>query len=74
MGLRDRRRIGVPAAICTAVIGVLLSFSSTAFAQGEYEPNDSYITAAGPIFADTTYSGTYETSNDVDYFYFYSHS
>jgi len=58
-------------AICLAVIGALLASAATASAAGPFEPNDSFITATGPIVAGTTYSGAYETSNDYDYFYFY---
>ncbi len=64
-------RFRSPTAICVAAVAALLVFASTAFASGEFEPNDSFITATGPIVAGTTYSGTYETSNDSDYFFFY---
>jgi len=36
-----------------------------------YEPNDSFITGAGPLLAGTTYSAGTETDNDVDLYYFY---
>lgn len=52
-------------------LSVGLLASAQAEAAGEWEPNDSYIEAAGPLVAGTTYSGTLETSNDRDYFYFY---
>lgn len=60
-----------PLAALVAAIGLLLVFAPAALAVGPFEPNDSYITATGPISAGTTYSGALETSNDVDYFYFY---
>lgn len=42
-----------------------------ASAQPPYEPNDSLLTAAGPLANNTTYTAADETENDVDYFYFY---
>jgi hypothetical protein len=58
-------------ALPIAVFGLLLACPPAALAVGPFEPNDSYITAAGPISAGTAYSGALETSNDIDYFYFY---
>lgn len=40
-------------------------------ALGEFEPNDSRQTAAGPLVSLQTYSATMETENDLDYFKFY---
>jgi hypothetical protein len=40
-------------------------------AGGEYEPNDSYDAATGPILAGTTYAAGFETLDDVDEFFFY---
>jgi hypothetical protein len=60
-----------PLVIFLAVLGLLLACAPAALAVGPFEPNDSYITAAGPISAGISYSGALETSNDVDYFYFY---
>jgi hypothetical protein len=54
-----------------AALGLLLVSAPAALAVGPFEPNDNYISAAGPISAGTDYSGTLETSNDIDYFYFY---
>lgn len=54
-----------------AALGLLLISAPAALGVGPFEPNDSYISAAGPISAGTAYSGALETSNDVDYFYFY---
>jgi hypothetical protein len=54
-----------------AVLSIFAAAAQSAIAAGEWEPNDSYLTAAGPLTAGTTYTGAFETSNDVDYFYFY---
>ncbi|HEX5593860.1 MAG TPA: hypothetical protein VFX35_10985 [Solirubrobacterales bacterium] len=45
--------------------------SSSALAQPPYEPNDSLLTAYGPLANNSTYTATDDTINDVDYFYFY---
>lgn len=60
-----------PAAVLVIALGMLLAYAPGALAVAPYEPNDSYISATGPISAGTTYSGALETSNDHDYFYFY---
>lgn len=54
-----------------AALGLICVAAPAASAVGPFEPNDNYISAAGPISAGTAYSGALETSNDVDYFYFY---
>ncbi|MDX6628292.1 MAG: hypothetical protein QOH00_538 [Gaiellales bacterium] len=50
-----------------AVVGIALAAPAVAEASGEYEPNDTPYTAAGPI-ADGTYSATIETANDQDWY------
>jgi hypothetical protein len=40
-------------------------------AQPPYEPNDSLLTAYGPLGLNQTYNAAIETENDSDYFYFY---
>ena len=60
-----------PAAVLVAVLGLVCAYAPAALAVAPYEPNDSYISATGPISAGATYSGALETSNDRDYFYFY---
>ena len=60
-----------PAAMLVVVLGLLFVHAPAALAVAPYEPNDSYISATGPISAGPTYSGALETSNDHDYFYFY---
>ncbi|MDQ3725698.1 MAG: hypothetical protein M3335_07400 [Actinomycetota bacterium] len=42
-----------------------------AMAQPAYEPNDSLLTAYGPLANNSSYVGADETENDVDFFYFY---
>jgi hypothetical protein len=49
----------------------LAALPAIASAAGEYEPNDSFITASGPITSGVLYKGTFETSNDIDYYFFY---
>lgn len=60
-----------PAAGLVVLLGLLCVCAPAAVATAPNEPNDSYISATGPISAGTTYSGALETSNDRDYFYFY---
>jgi hypothetical protein len=44
----------------------------TAVAQADpYEPNDTQVTAYGPLAEFTQYTGTIDTSNDQDWFVFY---
>lgn len=54
----------------TALTSLALS-AAPAMAEPPYEPNDTLLTAAGPLAASTTYMAGIETSNDVDYYYFY---
>jgi hypothetical protein len=44
---------------------------SSASAQPPYEPNDSLLTAYGPLANNAAYTATDDTINDVDYYYFY---
>ncbi|HZO07040.1 MAG TPA: hypothetical protein VFB52_11695 [Solirubrobacterales bacterium] len=64
---RDQVVAGV-LALC-AVIALILA--ATAYGAGEYEPNDSRETAAGPLAGGTDYTATFETDNDVDWYVFY---
>lgn len=63
----------VPAQMAIAAIGLalLLLSANGASAQPPFEPNDSLLTAAGPLANNTTYVAADETENDTDYFYFY---
>jgi hypothetical protein len=61
------RRISL---IATALVALSLS-ASAAIAQADpYEPNDSQITAYGPLVNGQDYVGTLDTINDMDWFYF----
>ncbi len=50
---------------------VLLVLASSASATGEFEPNDNRGQATGPLEGGKTYSATFETENDVDWYVFY---
>jgi hypothetical protein len=53
-------------------LGMLLGLAGGhASAQPPYEPNDSLLTAFGPLANNSTYKATDDTENDVDYYYFY---
>jgi len=66
-----RHRIPIVALSLIAALLVALVAASSAIAdQPTYEPNDTLPTAYGPL-APGKYSAVTETSNDVDYFYFY---
>lgn len=58
------------AVLCVAGLLMLL-LAGVAYGKGEYEPNDSRATAAGPLAGGTTYTATRETDNDVDWYRFY---
>lgn len=53
---------------------VLTTFSVSvpSAAAAPYEPNDSSVQATGPLMGGITYSAALETSNDEDWFYFYT--
>jgi hypothetical protein len=61
------RRAAITAMATTALA---LGLASNAAAQ-TYESNDGYLSAYGPIMADTAYSAALETENDQDYYFFY---
>lgn len=70
----DSRISPVRAAVAALLmaLGVLLALGgSSASAQPPYEPNDSLLTAYGPLSNNTTYQASLETENDFDYYYFY---
>jgi hypothetical protein len=50
----------------------LLSSASTALADGPYEPNESVTQAWGPMAGGAAHDAAIETSNDEDWFYFYT--
>lgn len=55
----------------TAFALSLLVFAPSASATGEFEPNDSRDTAYGPLEGGKSYTATFETENDVDWYIFY---
>ena len=59
------RRIFVVAAACLGA----LAFTSPAFAG---EPNDTELTATGPMAPGQPLEGAIEVSGDVDYYFFYT--
>lgn len=65
---RARSRFGLVLGI---VVLALLMLEGSAWAAGEYEPNDSRDTAFGPLAGGTWYEAGFETTNDVDWFKFY---
>lgn len=52
-------------------IAVALGAPPTAAGQGPGEPNDSILSATGPLLGGGTYSAALETPTDRDFFYFY---
>jgi hypothetical protein len=63
----------LPIAALGLLVALLVALMTTADAgadQPTYEPNDTLPTAYGPLVAGK-YSAVTETTNDVDYFYFY---
>ncbi|HEX5989375.1 MAG TPA: hypothetical protein VFY75_04085 [Solirubrobacterales bacterium] len=69
---RARRDAGTKRLAVAAIAALLMLFAADrASAQPPFEPNDSLLTAAGPLANNTTYTAADETENDVDYFYFY---
>ncbi len=61
------RIVGVASVLCL----LSLALSASAHAAQEYEPNDSRETAYGPLAGATSYTATFETDNDVDWYVFY---
>jgi hypothetical protein len=57
-------------AIATALVALSLSASAATAQADPYEPNDSKITAYGPLVNGQDYVGTLDTINDMDWFYF----
>jgi hypothetical protein len=50
---------------------VLMLPCAPSAAAAPYEPDNTILEAAGPLFANQTYSGAIETPGDRDFFYFY---
>jgi hypothetical protein len=66
------RRTGCAALGLLAMLALAPIFAPrVAVAAGPYEPNDSVLSAAGPLLAGQTYAAGLETPGDRDFFYFY---
>lgn len=59
------------ASVAAAIGALFLVISPIAAADGPFEPNESVTQAFGPLVGATAYNGVLETSNDVDWFFFY---
>ena len=57
--------------ITFAVVAAFALIPATANAD-PYEPNDSALTAWGPLYPSTDYVATMDTANDQDWFVFYA--
>jgi hypothetical protein len=53
------------------VLATLVVAAPAASAQPPFEPNDSLLTASGPLSNNSSYTATLETGNDIDLYYFY---
>lgn len=73
--MKRRRWLNVRVQVCLAVGAVLAVMGTVSPAaqavQPPYEPNDSLLTAYGPLGLNQTYTAAMETENDRDFFYFY---
>ena len=58
-------------ALTITAAATLAVSASTASAAGEFEPNETYNTAYGPILSGSPVTAGFETSNDHDLYYFY---
>ena len=61
-----------PASLGVLIAAALFASVSVATADGPYEPNETATQAAGPLAGGSPYNGVIETSNDVDWFFFYT--
>jgi hypothetical protein len=70
---KGRRSLNIRVPGCLALALAVLGTASPAAdaVQPPYEPNDSLLTAYGPLGLNQTYTAAMETENDRDYFYFY---
>lgn len=62
-------RLGLVIAAVLAISAIAAPSASAA--QPPFEPNDSLLTAYGPLGLNQTYTAAMETENDRDFFYFY---
>lgn len=66
------RRLAVGVALAIVTLFVVSASLAGACVAASYEPNDNVVQAVGPMVGDTNYDVTMETTNDVDWFYFYT--
>jgi hypothetical protein len=67
----SRRRVGVAILTLSASLSLALFAIPPAAAEAPFEPNDSLLSAAGPLAVGQTYDAAIETAGDKDFFYFY---
>jgi hypothetical protein len=58
--------------LALACLAGLALIPSAASASGEFEPNDSLLTSAGPMTGGVPINATLETDNDQDWYRFYT--
>lgn len=58
-------------ALLATLLSALVCGSRSLAAEAPYEPNDTMLSAAGPLAIDQTYVAALETSSDRDFFFFY---
>jgi hypothetical protein len=66
-----RRRVGVAILALPVSLSLALLAAPPAAAEAPFEPNDSLLSAAGPLAIEQTYTAAIETVGDRDFFYFY---
>lgn len=66
------REIRLRSTIIVVLAVLMLALPTASVASGPYEPNDNINQAAGPLAGGTSYSGAFETTNDEDWFVFYT--
>ena len=69
--LRARRRAGFAVLGLAAALCLAPAAAPGARAAGPYEPNDTTLSAAGPLLAGQAYVGGVEAQGDRDFFFFY---
>jgi hypothetical protein len=67
----DRKTKNLLGGVVGAILILALCFAPAAMAAGEFEPNDDFDVAYGPLAAGTTYSATLENGDDLDTYYFF---
>ena len=67
----DRKTKNLLGGVVGAILFLALCFAPAAMAAGEFEPNDDFDVAYGPLAAGATYSATLENGDDLDTYYFF---